>query len=163
MDEWIELYNSGAGAQELTGWTLCADDFGTAIVTFSAANRIEQGAFFLIERTDDTTVSDIDGDYISPFSKTLVDGGLHMTLRDGSCVDGVIIDEIGQGPWYAGQPTANRTSMERMSASAAGTDSANWATWGTIPDSNGNVDSTGRDAGGNPIKGTPKFKNSVTP
>jgi len=159
-DEWLELYNSGDGVRELDGWSLCGD--GLKIVTFSAEYRIQPGEFFLIERTDNTTVSDIPGDYVGSFSKTLVDGGLVLTLRSGDCTNGAIIDEVGPGAWYAGTgPTRN--SMERISAVQPGNESSNWATWGTIPDSEGQTISTGSDAAGNPIKGTPKYQNSVTP
>ena len=160
VDEWIELYNSGTGTQELEGWSICGNDL--KIVTFSSLHRIEQGQFFLIERTDDTTISDISGDYVGAFAKTLVDSGLRLTLRSGTCLDGAVVDQVGPGTWYAGS-SSGKATMERISAAASGNDSANWNTWGTIPDAQGNTVSTGLDAGGNPIHGTPKFKNSVSP
>ena len=160
VDEWIELFNFGTGPQELEGWSLCGDDI--KIVTFGASHRIEQGQFFLVERTDDTTVSNIPADYAGSFGKSLVDAGLHLTLASGACLVGDVIDEVGPGGWYAGA-TVGRMSMERISAAVAGNDPSNWATWGTVPDAQGNVISTGKDAGGNDIRGTPKFKNSVIP
>ena len=159
-DEWLELYNSGSGAQELAGWSVCAGD--AKIVTFSSAHRIESGQFFLIERTDDTTISDIPGDYVGSFSKALVDTGLALALRSGSCAAGQVVDAVGSGAWFAGSASPQRASMERISATAAGDIPENWATWGTTPDAEGNVNSTGVDAAGDPIRGTPKFKNSVS-
>lgn len=160
-DEWLELYNAGTAVQELNGWTLCDD--GGPIVTFSALHHIDKGKFFLIERGDDTTISDIKADFAHSFgSSGFLNAGEHLTLRNGSCTDGTIVDEVGPGKWYAGSASPDFKSMERISSDASGTDASNWATWGSVQDSGGNVNSTGLDAAGNPINGTPKFKNSVS-
>lgn len=118
---------------------------------------IDSGQYFLMERTDDNTISDIAGDYVGPFSKSLVDSGLLLTLRSGSCADGVVVDEVGPGGWYAGNGS-EKASMERISPISVGNDPGNWATWS--PGSTGI--GTGEDAEGQPINGTPKFKNNVS-
>lgn len=161
-DEWIELYNSGTGPQELEGWSLC--DAGGAIVTFSSEHRIQRDEFFLIERgDDDNAISDIQADYAHSFgSSGLLNTGELLSLKAGTCAEGIVIDEVGPGAWYAGSGSPGFASMERISAAGAGSDASNWATWGTIPDSQGNTVSTGQDAAGNPIRGTPKYANSVS-
>jgi hypothetical protein len=60
-DEWIELYNPSEEAVDLTGWTLT---FGTVTIDLGAGMEtlLEPGGYFLLERTDDETVSDIDAD-----------------------------------------------------------------------------------------------------
>jgi len=166
-DEWLELYNVGSVAQELNGWHLCEGDM--KILSFGSSHRIEPGAFFLIERGVDDLATDITADFAISFSGSpagLSNSGEHLTLRDGACGQGVVVDEVGPGVWYMGtnaQGIPPYATMERKSAFGSGTDSSNWATWGTIPDSGGNVTATGLDVADNPIRGTPKFKNSVTP
>lgn len=154
-DEWVELFNSGDARQELSGWFVCAGS--DKVASFGPIHAIGAGQYFLMERTDESTIRDIAGDYVGPFSKSLVDSGLLLTLRSGSCSDGAVIDEVGSGPWYAGNGP-EKASMERISSSAAGNYSENWATWGTGPV----VFGTGEDAAGQPINGTPKYKNSVS-
>lgn len=154
-DEWLELYNAGNAAQELNGWYLCESD--TKILSFGSTHRIDPGEFFLIERGADDLTTDILANFATSFSGApagLSNAGEHVTLRDGACGSGAVIDEVGPGAWYAGLASPDYASMERISASVSGTDSANWAT-------NTGLVTTGQDAAGNPIRGTPKYKNSV--
>ena len=60
-DEWIELYNTTASPIDLTGWTLNAADGSPSI---ALSGSIAGMGYFLLERTDDTTVSDIAADLI---------------------------------------------------------------------------------------------------
>ncbi|MEK7173873.1 MAG: lamin tail domain-containing protein, partial [Patescibacteria group bacterium] len=58
-DEWIELYNNGSEAVDLTGWRITAAD-GQPDITLDANicpnTTIPAGGYFLLERTDDETV-----------------------------------------------------------------------------------------------------------
>ena len=60
-DEWIELYNITAQNIDLTGWTLKSADTSPNI---TLSGSIPAHGFFLLERTNDTTVSDITADQI---------------------------------------------------------------------------------------------------
>jgi len=145
-DEWVELFNATDRAIDLTGWTLSAQD-GTPAVALSGA-LLPQG-FFLLERTDDNTVSDISADQI--YTGALANAGETLLLKDaaGALIDTVNVDG---GNWPAGNNTTKAT-MERVNPGAADSD-ANWA-------NNAGSLVNGLDAKGNALRGTPRSKNSV--
>ncbi len=147
-DEWIELYNPGSAEINLTGWTLRATD-GTPNISLSGV--IPANGYYLLERTDNTVISDIAADmtYTGAMSNTVE----VFELRDTT---NTIIDTANQGgsAWFAGNATGNY-SMERVSYIAADIPS-NWLT------NNGAI-RNGLDASSAPINGTPKQLNSVTP
>ncbi len=148
FDEWIELYNLSANAVDLTGWTLISSDNSPNIVL---SGTIPAGGYFLLERTDDNTVSDIAADQI--YIGDMSNGGESLTLRDAA---NTVVDTANGngGAWPAGSPSPTYQSMERIDASLPDTD-ANWA-------SNDMVHRNGHDASGNPINGTPKALNSAS-
>jgi hypothetical protein len=138
-DEWIELWNPGVVDVDLAGWVLT--DGGD--ITIVLAGTIGAGGFFLLERTDDTTVADITADRI--YTGALVNSGETVSLLDPA---GRIADlaNSGGGPWPAGSiPLA--ASMERTDAGSTA-DSA-WCT-------NDGIHRNGSDAAGNPVNGTPR-------
>lgn len=146
-DEWIELYNNTNQPISLAGWQLVAAD-GTPTIAFSAALCsnlvIPAQGFLLLERTDDTTISDITADCI--YTGTLSNSGEVLSLQDPS--HNVIDTANGDGgPWPAGHETL-RATMERLDLVAPDSD-ANWAT-------NNQIQRNGHDAHNNPINGTPK-------
>ena len=147
-DEWIELYNNTDAAINLTGWTLTAAD-GTPSITLNGT--IPAHGYFLLERIDDNTVSDIPADQI--YTGDLGNGGEALQLKEGVTV----IDSANGngGAWPAGTASPTYKSMERINPAAPDTD-ANWA-------SNDGVTRNGRDANNNPLNGTPKARNSATP
>ncbi len=156
-DEWFELYNAGESAVDVTGWSLHgdADSNGNTRVIL-LAGTMQAGGYFLIERTDDTTISDISADVFGPFGGSGLrnDPGEFLELRDAS---GVVVDEVNCSVgWFAGTATPDYASMERINPLGEGSDPSNWA-------SNDGLTTTGEDAGSSPIRGTPRFKNSVTP
>lgn len=153
-DEWIELYNSGNSEVDLVGWSLHGDPDGngnTRIILLSGI--IPADGYFLIERTDDMTISDIAGDMAGPFGGSGLknDPGEDIRLVDGS---GAIIDRVDcSGGWFAGD-SGTKSSMERRDPFLAGSDGTNWAT------NDGSV-RVGSDAAGQQIQGTPRYQNSV--
>lgn len=146
-DEWIELYNTTAAPIVLTNWTL--SDGGDINITLSGT--IPAFGYFLLERTDNTTVSDILADQI--YTGALSNTGETLTLRDpqGNVVDTANGDG---GTWPAGTASPGFYSMERRNALTADSDT-NWI-------SNDGVHRNGLDANGNPINGTPKNLNSAS-
>ncbi len=149
-DEWIELYNNTTQTIPLSGWRLYSGDGGPSI---TLENAIPPQGYYLIERTDDDTVSDIAADWRGSFGTGLSNSGEVLTLTDD--LDNVI-DTVNAngGEWPGGSGSPNYYSMERINSTQADTD-ANWA-------SNDGVTRNGLDAGGNPINGTPKCRNSAS-
>ncbi len=148
-DEWIELYNTTSGDIDMTGWRIYNNDLSPdhTLTGIIPAN----GYYYLLERTDDTTVNDI------PYDETFT-GAIDNVIPDTTLT---LEDDLGQvidtangdgGPWPAGTNSPNAT-MERIDPFAADID----ANWGT----NDGVTRNGLDANGNLINGTPKNTNSV--
>jgi len=144
-DEWIELYNTTDQDVDLTGWTLTTDD-GTPTINLSGV--ISAHGYYLLERTDDSTITDTQANQI--YTGDLLLGGEVLTLTDNL---GTVIDTANSdgGPWPAGTNNPDYT-MERIDPTAPDTD-ANWCT-------NDGVTRNGHDANNDPINGTPKARNS---
>ncbi|MGQ9598806.1 MAG: lamin tail domain-containing protein [Anaerolineae bacterium] len=144
-DEWIELYNNTAEPIDLAGWTL--EDRGDIHVTLDGV--IPAHGYFLLERTDDTTVNDIQADFI--YTGGLNNAGERLELWDPR---GMLIDAVdGSGGWPAGSGSPDCLSMERLNSSLPDTPS-NWA-------SNNGMIRNGVDANNARLNGTPKARNSV--
>ncbi len=135
-DEWIELYNDGAEAVVLDGWVLSGED-GTPTITLTGS--IDSGGYFLLERSDDSSVPDVTADLI--FTGALGNDIENLILTDGG---GLKIDEVqsgegwslggnnitkhtaqrqGDGTWITGVPTprtANSTENTKATESTGG-------------------------------------------
>ncbi len=147
-DEWIELYNTTGATVELSGWTLVSADNSLGI---TLAGSITRYGYYLIERTDDSTVSDVPADLATSFGAGLHNDGETLTLRDA--VNEIVDTANGDGgDWPAGNGSPGYSSMERLNPFAPDSDD-NW-------EGNDGVIRNGVDAGGNPINGTPKAWNS---
>ena len=142
-DEWIELYNNTAGPIDLTGWRLT--DGGPIDVPLSGL--LPPFSFFLLERTNDSTIADIAADQV--YTGALNNDGetLHLFDPSGAQIDSANADG---GPWPAGE-AGTRASMERLGGDDR---TGDWVTFSGI----GGV---GHDAVGQPIPGTPRTTNSA--
>jgi hypothetical protein len=159
-DEWIELRNNSSVEINLKGWTLSWSD-GEVIVYFGEvkddtkeirSSVIPARGFYLLERTDDDTISDIKADLI--YTGALRNGGETLVLKDPN---GNVIDRANGngGAWPAGsdaQGPVPRASMERIDPTSPDSDSL-WA-------SNDGVIRNGKDKNGALINGTPRAENS---
>ncbi len=157
-DEWLELKNNSAQNIDFAGlWILRAED-NTPSITLTGT--ISAGGYYLLERKDNLTVSDVAADQ-TPYgndgaSWALNNGGERLFLERVISGATTTIDEVANcSNWCAGDNTAKKT-MERVDSKAAGTSAANWAT------AVGEFILNGVDASGQQIKGTPKSKNSVS-
>lgn len=150
-DEWIELYNTGSSSVNLTGWKLYEAGGATLIITLSGS--IAGKGYFLIERDDNNTVSNIAADTVGSFvGSGLNNSGEYLQLKDSA---GVLKDEVNcAAGWFAGQASPGYYTMERINPSVSGNTSTNWA-------SNNGVTRTGLNAAGKAINGTAKAQNSV--
>ena len=155
-DEWIELYNPGTVAIDLTGWVLRADD-ESPFITWNSLDLtnvfIQPGQYYLLERSDDTTVTSFTANKIYQGSLDDSPTGDVLKLYDNS---GRLIDTANSngGNWPAGLPTASlRRSMERTTPIIQDGD-ASWATFMGTP--------TALNSVGGVIYGTPGEKNWVS-
>ncbi len=153
-DEWIELANITTSEISLDGWTLFAKNSNKPYIPLSG--KIPAKGYFLLERTDDETVSDIPADLIYG------NNGSAWALNDSPADILVLshasttIDETIRcnTRWCGGSTSNERPSAERIAPMLPGSNMANWATaLGTVRN--------GKDEKGDPIKGTPKARNSV--
>jgi uncharacterized repeat protein (TIGR01451 family) len=143
-DEWIELYNRSHLAVNIDGWVLS----GTYL-DIELSGSVAPNGFFLLERNDDDTVSNIPADqiYIGVLANT--GDSIYLDDHNGSNVDSVNSDG---GHWPAGSSSPDYLSMERISPWSPDADS-NWT-------DNDTLTRNGLDANGDPINGTPHRPNS---
>src|SRR3989339_246021 len=148
-DEWIELYNPNEIAVSLSGLSLKTADGG---FTLSLSKSIPARGYYLIERTDNNTISDVWADLAVSFSKAgLNNSGEAVQLVNSA---GQIIDEVNcSSGWFAGD-NETKSSMERVDPSASSNDRSNWR-------SNNGLIKNGLDSKGNAINGTPGQRNSA--
>jgi len=157
-DEWIELYNPTSYEIDLSGWVLYAKDL---VPYINLEDSISAGGYYLIERRDDDTVSDIAADLVVPFSGVgegsgLKNKGEHLFLVKTNGAATTTIDEVKNCFKWCGGLRSSRTTMERFSYRSVGTDELNWGS------SLGEFIQNGLDAEEDAIKGTPKAKNSIS-
>ena len=104
QDEWIELYNPNDYSVSIDGWTLQALDGQPNI---SLDGTISPFSFYLLERTDDNTVPNINADLI--YKGSLSNAGEHLILKNNQ-----IIDEVDSSlGWLSGNNESKQT-MERI-------------------------------------------------
>ena len=147
-DEWIELYNYGTTTVNLLGWTITKN--ATSFIDLIDFN-LEPDSYFLLERTNDQTVLDIDANQI--YTGALNNDGEILELKD-PLQETIDYLDCSQG-WFAGSNTSTaRISMERISATTTANQADNWKNY------NITTRRVAHDAGGQYILGTPKHENS---
>lgn len=106
-NEWIELHNTGSQDIDVSNWVLEAAD-GTPSIILSGI--VLANEYFLLERTDDTSVPAVSAEHI--YTGALGNGGEVLTLRD---IAGTAIDTVNAGSgWLAGDNDTKET-MQRVS------------------------------------------------
>ncbi len=158
QDEWIELRNCTGEAVDLAGWVLT---IGESRIPLSVAEEstvevrrstIEPNGYLLLERTDDTTVSDVAADIV--YKGSLVNSGADLTLVDavGNVIDRVVATGSGWPAGCGSEGDLPYATMERVDPVVLGD------VWRT----NDGIVVCGLDAAGAPIVGTPRAANSAT-
>ena len=106
QDEWIEL--AGPAGTNLDGWRIFTEDGG---MTITLLGTMGNGGYFLIERTDDTTIPDVSADLITTFGSGLGNTGDILILQDdqGSEVDRV----DGSNDWVIGGNNMTKETLQR--------------------------------------------------
>ena len=119
-DEWIELYNNSSSLIDLNGWKIISNDNAPNIIL---KNKIPSKGFFILERTDDTTLPNIKADLI--YKGSLNNNGEYLKLIDTNekIIDGIDCSK----EWFFGNNETKKT-MERKNALINGNDLANWQT-----------------------------------
>ena len=163
-DEWIELANNTNTPINIEDWSIHGADTGECINFRDAdGNRSwvvpSHGYLIYASHEDDVNNSAMETnvDIWDATISMLNSSPGQVVLYDAPNCTGTEIDRVNQptGGWFAGNST-DRTTMERIDPTAAGTEEANWVT--NDPD----VARNGLDADQFPINGTPKSKNSAT-
>lgn len=116
-DEWIELHNNTGTDLQLNGWTLASSD-GTPAISLSGT--VPAKGYFILERTDDTTLGAIAANQI--YAGALGNASEPLTLTDAA---GTVIDQVDA--WHAGD-NSTKATMERIDPEALGTSPGNWST-----------------------------------
>jgi len=138
-NEWIELMNTGSTVIDVSGWTLVAED-GTPDISLSGS--ITPGGYYLIERTDDTTVSNVPADLVVSFGSGLSNGGETLRLKDA---EGNVIDTVIAGANWVSVGGDNTT---KETAQRAG---SGWVTaQGTPRTANGNEETSATSSSSSP-------------
>lgn len=117
-DEWLELFNDTISPITLDGWILKSADEKLKI---NLKGLIPSKGFYLLERTDDTTVPDITADLI--YKGALNNTGEDLKLYDSlnNLIDGVACP----AKWIAGD-NATKQTMEAFQQ--AQSDNREWQT-----------------------------------
>jgi len=115
-DEWIEIYNPTKENISLEGWLLKRAD-----KKVNLKGGIKAFGFFLLERTDDESASDVPADQI--YKGALSNKGEKLILENEK---GEIIDSIDCSPgWFSGDNKTKQT-MSRISHLVSASEISNW-------------------------------------
>lgn len=103
-NEWIELYNNGGESVDLSGWFIKSGDEDISI---PLAGSIIANGYYLIERTDDTTVPSETADLIVGFGHGLSNSGETLILENSSSIS--VQTVTSPSGWAAGDSTTKET------------------------------------------------------
>lgn len=109
-NEWIEIYNNSSSTVDLKGWKLIAED-GTPYINLK--REIAGRDFFILERTDNQTLPDIEADLI--YKGSLSNNGEFLKLIDNNRE---VVDQVDCGSgWIAGTNHSKKTMERKISSS----------------------------------------------
>ncbi len=108
-DEWIELFNTTDKNIDLSGWFLNSADDKLKV---NLKGQIMAGGFYLLERTDNSSLPQIAADLI--YRGALNNGGASLKLYDNL---GNLIDEVN---YSTGWPAGNNKTKQTMESIGLG-------------------------------------------
>ena len=117
-DEWIELHNNTTHDIDLSGWSIAAED-GTPAISLTGA--ISASGYYLLERGDDDTVTDVPANLIYTGALENDPAAESLALLDA---DGQVVDTANASGGPAtelallGSAPAARSSLTRSPAPA---------------------------------------------
>jgi len=129
-DEWIELHNTSGSAVDLTGWELASVD-GTPDIPLTGSIPAE--GYFLLERTDDSSVPSVKADQIYTGALSNKGETLHLTNASGTVIDSV----MGMDGWK------NIGGNTQTFQTAQRTENGSWITADPTPRSKNKTGSSG--------------------
>lgn len=155
-DEWIELYNRSDFSISLDGWVI--HTLGNTVPNIPLQGIIAPRAYFLLERTDDNSVSDISTDVM--YGNDGPTWALNNTTADQLRLSfaSSTVDEVARcnfNRWCGGSGSPSFYTMERVDFKRPGSDRVNWKS------ALGEFILRGHAANGAALRGTPKTRNSV--
>lgn len=158
QDEWIELYNPTSQTVDISHIRLKSQTDSKPNINLSGS--ILPGGYYLIERTDDDTISDIAASTTASFGSGsgagLSNSGEVLALE----YKGAILDQTPEitdcTGWCGGNAGSNYPTLERIDPAISGTEKTNWTSWTGFPQNGKAADGT------TPISGTPGKRNSVS-
>lgn len=123
-EEFIELYNKGIQAVDLSGWQFTAG----VKITFASGMTLEPGGYLVISPSWEATaarytITNVTGNYTGHLSNS----GEKVELSDqwGTVIDQVDYSDLP--PWPVA-PDGEGPSLERVNPNLPGNDPANWRT-----------------------------------
>ena len=150
QDEWMELANKTNTVLSVSGWTVRITTLPGTVRNIMLVGNIEPHGYYLMERTDDTVVSDVPADLVFVGATNNTDARIALLDASGAEID---TTPHGSTYWAAGD-NERKASMERVRMEVPGGDPYNWYT------NNGRI-INGLNATSTPIVGTPRAQNSV--
>ncbi len=142
-DQWIELYNTTAQDIDLTGWKIVSGTNRIDSLNLSLQGTIPAKGYFILERNDDNSLSDITANQI--FTAPIWQNYLYLRAPNNRYIDEFLtVNRLDE----------NRYSTERVSAYSFGYLDKNWKL-------NNSKTLNGKDRDASQIYGTPGQQNSV--
>lgn len=156
-DEWIELYNRTDQDISLSGWVFYSSSMKPYIPLIGI---IAAKSYFLLERTDNDTVSDITADLVygndGPSFALNNDGEALYLSYASTTIDQTTPCGTGYYKWCPGTSVMTYATAELRNPDISGTDQTNWGFNLYQP-----TIRNGKNATSSAILGTPKARNSV--
>ncbi|MBI3274267.1 MAG: right-handed parallel beta-helix repeat-containing protein, partial [Candidatus Colwellbacteria bacterium] len=155
-DEWIELFNTTSKTLDVSQMKLTSLTDNKPNLNLSG--NIPASGYYIIERTNDDTISDLLASTTASFGSGSGAGLSNSGEILAITYKGATIDQTPAvsdcGGWCGGAASGSYPTMERYDPYASGIEKENWGTGGDFLTNGKNADGIG-------IKGTPGKRNTI--